>query len=382
MARSALVVVLLALIVPALVCGRRHVEYLERSVVSTVSIPDASLSIASGDRQLPVFFFHGITNNASEGRNYQANLTAEGRIFVALNFCPGKCSTRSLHVQVPLAIKQIRAIVASDARFNDGYIFIAQSQGGIIARSVIEEMDDHRVHTFVSLAGVQNGVFYGPQPADRVPLAVLLRGFGAHVVPPQVFDFAKYANSPTSLRGEMQRDLARLIVADPDLDSQYSFVNLGRFPAYNDWITANRFLPVINNVNRCEAGDDQCLEDKQRRKRNFLKLKAAHFFASPNDGVVAPWQLSHFGRYSQVDTVDEIATAFESLTIVGMHDTDEYVNDTFGLRSLDDRGALFLHEVPGVSHSCWVQDGYRADDPTQFCSFHEVYDRYVYPLLV
>ncbi|EGZ26609.1 hypothetical protein PHYSODRAFT_283975 [Phytophthora sojae] len=27
-------------------------------------------------------------------------------------------------------------------------------------------MDDHKVHSLVSLVGMQNGVFYGPQPED------------------------------------------------------------------------------------------------------------------------------------------------------------------------------------------------------------------------
>lgn len=336
--------------------------------------------------QLPVFFFHGITNNPSEGRNIEANLTAEGRAFVAFRLCPNACSTRSLLAQVPMAIAQIRNTVLLDARFQHGYIFIAQSQGGIIARAVIEEMDDHKVRKFISLAGVQNGVFYGPQPEDRAPLKVLMAGFGAKVVPPEIFDFEGYTNDdPGSLRGGMQRDLARLIVDQPQLQTEYSFVELARFPDFNHWVRANTFLPVINNVNRCDQESldarDKCVHGKLRRKRNFLKLQAAHFFASPNDGVVAPWQISHFGRYSEVNSIDKIASEFENLQIVNMSDTIEFVEDTFGLRTLSERGGLFLHEVPGVAHGCWVRDTWRDDDPTKFCEWKPVYDQHVYPLL-
>jgi len=334
---------------------------------------------------LPVFFFHGITGYPEEAVHLEKALAAEGRALVALSFCPRQCSTQSLLTQVPMAVAQVRSIVATDQRFQGGYVFIGHSQGGIMARAVIEDMDDHRVHTFISLAGVQNGVFYGPQVADRVPLQILLAGFGQQLIPRSVFDFNRYLTrheeDARTLRGEIQRDLCVLSDNEPKLEDEYSFVNLARFPAFDEWVRTNKFLPELNNVNVCNLDDLECEQDKQRRKRNFTTLKTAHFFASPNDGVVAPWQISIFSRYSEVSMVDEIESKFEELTIVGMRDTLEYANDTFGLRTLDERGSLFLHQVQGVAHGCWVHDCWRSDDPTQFCEWQPNYDRHVYPLL-
>lgn len=338
----------------------------------------------SPPRGLPVFFFHGITGYPEEAVHLQKALEAQGRELVALSFCPHECSIQSLHAQVPMAIRQVREIVARDRRFQAGYVFIGHSQGGIMARSVIEEMDDHQVHTFISLAGAQNGVFYGPQAEDLVPLRVLLSGFGQQLVPREVFDFDKYqdrfGDDPNVLRGEIQRDTAQLIVDRPDLQDEYSFVNLARFPDFSEWVKANAFLPVMNNVNECND-DDKCVDNKLRRKQNFLKLQAAHFFASPNDGVIAPWQICQFGRYSEVDSLDEITTEFEDLRIVGMNETLEFVEDTFGLRTLSERGGLFLYEVPGVSHGCWIADGRRLDDPTKFCEFQPLFDEFIAPIL-
>lgn len=86
-----------------------------------------------------------------------------------------------MSLQVPEAIAAVRDVVARDERFKDEYMFIAHSQGGMIARAVIEQMDDHKVHTFVSLAGAQNGIFYGPQEDDRGVNAGLAAGFGSEV---------------------------------------------------------------------------------------------------------------------------------------------------------------------------------------------------------
>ncbi|ETM02920.1 hypothetical protein L917_00794, partial [Phytophthora nicotianae] len=117
-----------------------------------------------------------------------------------------------------------------------------------------------------------------------------------------------------------------------------------------------------------------CIYDQKRRKANFLKLEEAHFFASPADERIMPWQSSIFGRYSEVDTIEEIETKFMNLTIVNMNETLEYTSDTFGLKTLDERGGLFLHEVANVSHSCW-----RGDDGD--CKWEPLYNDHLYAVL-
>lgn len=334
---------------------------------------------------LPVFFFHGLTGNPGEAVNLERVLTANGRALVALSFCPSERSVLALRKQIPMAIAQIREVVAGDERFQNGYVFIGHSQGGMMARAVIEEMDDHQVHTLISMAGAQNGVFYGPQPEDAAPMQGLLSlsGFSMQPFPTAIFDFGTYQDEsdPTSLRGKVQRAFAQLGLDQPELHEQFSFINLGWFPARETWLASNPFLPMINNVNKCEPGDVQALEDKERRKRNFLKLKAAHFFASPGDGVAAPWQNSVFGRYSEVDSLDEIVTKFESLKMLDMRETEEYQGDTFGLKTLEERGGLFIQVVPDVPHCGWITDGPLVDDPTKTCEFQDVFDKYILPAL-
>ncbi|KAG6621316.1 Lysosomal thioesterase PPT2 [Phytophthora cinnamomi] len=329
------------------------------------------------DSELPVFFFHGITGNATNGRNIKANLTADGRVFVGLTFCEAECSVQSVTAQIPMAIAQIRSIVQNDSRFDNGYHFVGHSQGGGIARAVVENMDDHKVHSLVSLAGMQNGMFYGPQAEDVVPLYIMINVLGPELLTADIFDFSKYTTA--DWRGKFQHDLA-VLDANQTLQSKYSLMNMNREPADAYFIENNKYLPYLNNLNHCNETDSECESDKLRRKANFLRLKSAHFFASPNDGVVAPWQHSLLQRYTSVDSIDEIETKFEEFTVMEMEDTVEYKEDTYGLRTLDERGGLHRTTVANVSHNCWIVDGVRFDANVE-CYWEPIWDEYIYPAL-
>jgi palmitoyl-protein thioesterase len=331
----------------------------------------ALAQVASASSNLPVIFFHGVFSTYKAGDNFVANLTAANRTVVSLSFCDGSCSTEAILTQIPKAVATVREVVANDSVFDDGYIFIAHSQGGPIARAVIEEMDDHKVKRFISLAGLQNGQFIGP---DKVEVSIANNNvFFNMLVPQTLFNYSKYA--PEDYYGKMQKDFVLYSVENPDAQYTVSQFNVNRWPQFGSFSTANFFLPVYNNVNRCLLGNDQCIYDQQRRKANFLKLEQAHFFASPADDVIMPWQSCIFGRYSEVDTIEEIETKYMNMTVVNMNETLEYTADTFGLQTLEKRGGLFLHPIENVSHSCWAAD---EDD----CVWADVYDQHIYPTLV
>ncbi|KAE8985654.1 hypothetical protein PR003_g23154 [Phytophthora rubi] len=153
----------------------------------------------------------------TEGFNYQSNLTAEGRVFVPLAFCERECSLTALNIQVSMVIAAVREVVATDERFANGWTY-------------------HKVHMFVSLAGGVNGIFYGPQEANRNSIHDLGAGFGAAVLPQSLFDFTGY--TPEGYRGKMQVDLARRSM-DPKLQAAYSITNLGRTPVRDVWLATN-----------------------------------------------------------------------------------------------------------------------------------------------
>jgi palmitoyl-protein thioesterase len=329
---------------------------------------------ASAAHTLPIIFFHGVTSNAKAGTNLRMNLETPTRPFVALNFCEDTCSVRDLPTQVNLAIAQIRSTVANDSRFDDGYVVIAHSQGGILARAVLEEMDDHKAHTFISLAGAQNGNFYGPQPTDAVPTQVFLQRLGPKVLPKELFNFANYTAEQVA-NGALQIDFLKLVNAQPELQQKLSMANLLRSPVQTDWERVNKFMPTVNNM-----GPEVDEDDAARRKENFLRLEAAHFFASPADDVISPWQTSILGKYKDVSSMEQLAKKFTTLTVVPMTKTHEYSADTYGLKTLDKRGGLFLHTVDGVGHSCWVADS-TPTGATQVCKFQPIFDEHLAPLI-
>lgn len=334
---------------------------------------------SSNDNLLPVFFFHGLTRNASDGDNLKDAITAQGRGFVALSFASGDKSSMALHKQLPLAIEQIRSVVASDERFQNGYVLMGHSMGGLLARAVVEEMDDHKVHTLITVASPHNGLFYGPQSEDQLPFSYLLSPIGTYMLRGSNISFEKYRGDATIGRGKVQLEFATLMVEQPELQEENSFLNIQRIPSANDWLRTHSFIPKMNNVNNCES-DEEVL-DQQRRKRNFLKLKAAHFFGSSGDGAAIPWQTSLFGRYNDVDSLEEIESKFEDLNIVKMSATTEYKDDTFGLKTLHERGGLFLHEVPDVPHSGWLMNSPLVRDLSKVCAFKTVFDEHINPAL-
>ncbi|KAF1315032.1 Lysosomal thioesterase ppt2-b, partial [Globisporangium splendens] len=282
---------------------------------------------------LLVFFFHGVLSNDSAGANFEANLTAERRVVKSLKFCNGMCSTRAL---------------------NDTSSLPTPKEAP--SRAVIEEMDDHRVKTFLSLAGVANGLFFGPQQPDVQSTHDFTVGFGSILGPPSVWNMSVYT-WPSDFRGKYQHDFDEFVHLHPDLQNVYTNFNVQRSP--------------VVDLQHVLLGGQQ---HHRRHCANYLKLENAHYFASSTDAVLMPWQTSILGQYSTVSTVEEIETDFESIHILDIKDAIEYQQDTCGLKMLDARGGFFLHTVANATHNCWVADAVG-------CSFQTHYDENIYPNL-
>ncbi|XP_045609973.1 lysosomal thioesterase PPT2-A isoform X1 [Procambarus clarkii] len=206
-------------------------------------------------------------------------------------------SLAPLWYQVKSFYSHIRPIMDAS---QDGIILIGYSQGGIISRGIVESMD-HNITTFISLSSPQAGQ-YGddflrlifPQYIKETAYEVFYSRVGQRV------SVANYWNDPHH----------------QTLYYKYS-----------------NYLPYLNN---------EINESYQKFYRNnFMKLKKLVLIGGPDDGVITPWQSSHFGYFDKEENVTE------------MRDQFFYQNDLFGLRSLDKAGKIKMYEVPGVYHTDW-----------------------------
>lgn len=121
--------------------------------------------------------------------------------------------------------------------------------------------------------------------------------------------------------------------------NKFSLANYWNDPYHEDKnYEYNVFLPVVNNNNASKFFN---VTDGKRFKDNFLRIKNLVLIGGPDDGVITPWQSSQFCFYNM------------NLTVVDMTKQQIYLEDTFGLRSLDERGSLHRYTFSGVNHTHW-----------------------------
>ncbi|TMW55568.1 hypothetical protein Poli38472_010450 [Pythium oligandrum] len=296
---------------------------------------------------LPVFFLHGAIGSAAHGIPFD-QFAIEQRPVVHLNFAENTASYQPLPDQVQLAIQQIRNYTSNDSRFNNGYTIIAHSMGGVIARGVIEEMDDHNVKVLITLGSSHSGVCHGPQADPSITKQFGVELLNSHALPINLFDFSSYSNDAVQ-EGRMLVDLMEVMQKHPEITQNSSISSLLRYPVRKIWLDLKSYLSTIDNLQMDDA-------EHQRRKRNFLKLEELHAFTSPQDGILEPYQSGVFGYYTEVADSTELLAKYKTLEVVDLEDTVEYKENSYGLRTLDERGGLFRYVVDQVPHMCWVED--------------------------
>nr|XP_006821301.1 PREDICTED: lysosomal thioesterase PPT2-A-like [Saccoglossus kowalevskii] len=131
---------------------------------------------------------------------------------------------------------------------------------------------------------------------------------------------------PNYLREELYKVCYKVFGQD------VSVCNYWNDPHHHDlYLKFNSFLPVLNNQ----------VNGSEEYKKNFIKLKNLVLIGGPDDGVITPWQSSHFGFYDSSEKVIEMTSQ------------QVFKNDTFGLRTLSERGAITTYSIAGVEHTTW-----------------------------
>ncbi|XP_017788933.1 PREDICTED: lysosomal thioesterase PPT2 homolog [Habropoda laboriosa] len=193
-------------------------------------------------------------------------------------------------------------VISVGAAFPEGINLVGYSQGGLLARAILQTFPDHNVKNFISLSSPQAGQ-YGTK---------FLHLFFPNLICESAYElFYSRVGQHTSVGNYWN---------DPHHQELY--------------YKYSKFLPYVNNEKNSTSRTMPMSE-------GLTKLKRMVLIGGPDDNVITPWQSSHFGYYD----VNE--------TVIDMRDRSVYKDDLIGLKTLDESGRLTLITVPHVPHYEW-----------------------------
>jgi pimeloyl-ACP methyl ester carboxylesterase len=122
---------------------------------SSSSSSSYSSSSSPNSSWTPLVFMHGLTGSFHDWDEMISRLKAvhPGQFLQALDVYNDAASLLPIWEQMPLILDTFRNVTKD----LDSYNIVCHSQGGIICRALVESLE-HNVKSFISLAGVQQGV--------------------------------------------------------------------------------------------------------------------------------------------------------------------------------------------------------------------------------
>lgn len=249
----------------------------------------------------PVIVVHGLFDSPGDMVILQnfINESHPGTNVTIIDLFDRTGSLKSLWSQVEGFKQAIYPIMQNAA---DGVHMICYSQGGLICRGIISTMPNHNVDTLVSLS------------------APLLDQYGDT-------DYLKWL-FPKYVKTNLYH------FCYTHIGQHVSICNYWNDPHHHDlYLSSNNYLAFLNN----ERDNPNATE----WKNNFLRLQQLVLIGGPDDGVITPWQSSHFGFYNENETVLEMKKQLI------------YRKDTFGLKTMDARKAITTFTMTNVHHTEW-----------------------------
>jgi len=277
----------------------------------------------------PVVLMHGLLAS-NEAMSHAANWIQQDfpGIYIA-NIEIGDGRSDSLMIGMNDQVAEFAAKVQNDSKLQGGFNLIGHSQGGLITRAYVERYNDPPVYNLISWAGPQMGQFGMPAVNAICPDQDALCDFFLDLM-----DLLMY--------GEW---------VDEWMQNHISFAAYWKdIFEYDLYLKFNTFLADINNE----------YDSKNNTYRsNLMSLNAYLLEYSTIDNIVIPMSSPWF----------EFFAIGEDTTVVPWNQTDLYVGDWIGTKTLYESKKLFMYAI----------DCDHQDIPRDVCK--KYYDMYTKPLL-
>jgi len=277
------------------------------------SIPyDCELDPIKDADYIPIFYYHGVNDNSCQGKRLLELLKEEKKkVSYACSiplFEDGNSITHSIMTQAEEVAKFIR----DHHEGMDEYQLVCHSQGALVCRAVLQQMDDHRVSHAILTAGPLEGVYGNIMD---IPIAGDLLHHASNFI----------------LNGFLQDHLSVANLIHDPVDTEH-------------YKKDNHCIPILDGYKK----EGEKNEDFERRliqyKENFQKLKNLWLLVSPKDDLIKPYQSAHFGYYQPGHKDKGSIVPFSMLR----------VDHTLGLSQMGNEKRLHRITAPNVKHTDWT----------------------------
>lgn len=192
--------------------------------------------------------------------------------------------------------KDLCRSIQSDPKLKDGFIFVAHSQGGLLARYYVERHNNPKCEVLITLGSPHEGTFGLPGTLD---------------------DRLRFLNP--------FENLARFLLYRKFMQNHVSCAQYYHNTLHVDqYLKKCNFLPYLNN--------EKAHEFSEHYKANMLSLRHFVMVNSTAETIVEPACSCHFGFYKD-------GSKKEEQSIV---ETRGYQEDSLGLRTLHESGRLHV----------------------------------------